>query len=240
MHFPRLHIFCDFDGTIALHDLGDEVFIRFAGYSTFAEYQHKLKEENLPIHRYWRELCSLLPAELTLADIAHFALEHRLDPTIHPLLAWCNAEQIAFTIVSDGFAEYIRPLLQAENIDVPVYSNRLVQHDGKIQPEFPYSDESCSCFCASCKRNTVLRSAHPNSIIVYVGDGYSDFCAAQHADIVFAKKTLAAYCNKHHIPHYQFSSLNDVRRLLIKELDKPRLKQRHQAHLLRMEAYAIE
>jgi 2-hydroxy-3-keto-5-methylthiopentenyl-1-phosphate phosphatase len=240
MTASRLHIFCDFDGTLALHDLGDEVFIRFAGYPAFEEYQRKLKEENLSIHAYWRGLCALLPKHLTLYDIETFALEHRLDATIHSLLAWCDSEQIAFTIVSDGFAQYIQPLLQAESMRVPVYSNRLVQRDGSIHPEFPYSDESCTCFCASCKRNTVLRSAHPESIIVYIGDGYSDFCAAQHADIIFAKKTLAAYCNKHHIPHYQFSNMDDVRRLLAKELDKPRLKQRYQAQLLRAEAYAVE
>jgi 2-hydroxy-3-keto-5-methylthiopentenyl-1-phosphate phosphatase len=236
----RLHIFCDFDGTLALHDLGDEVFIRFAGYPAFAQYQDKLKNNILDVKSYWRELCALLPPMLTHDEIVTFALQHRIDPTIHTLLSWCNELHLPFTIVSDGFSDYIAPLLAREHINVPVFSNHLVYEGTHIRPIFPYSDESCSCFCASCKRNTVLRSAHPEALIVYIGDGYSDFCSAEHADIIFAKKSLAAYCNKYHIPHYQFSNFADIRRILAKEYAKPRLKPRRQAQLKRMEAFMCE
>ena len=63
---------------------------------------------------------------------------------------------------------------------------------------------SLARFCASCKRNSVLRSIPPEALIVYIGDGYSDFCAADHADIIFAKRHLAAYCNRNRLPHYPF------------------------------------
>jgi 2-hydroxy-3-keto-5-methylthiopentenyl-1-phosphate phosphatase len=45
---------------------------------------------------------------------------------------------------------------------------------------------------------------------VLVGDGRSDNCLASRADVVFAKSTLAAYCQKSRIPFHPFNSFADV------------------------------
>ena len=38
-------------------------------------------------------------------------------------------------------------------------------------------------------------------MIVYVGDGYSDRCPVQYADIVFAKGDLQTYCQEQNISY---------------------------------------
>src|SRR5262249_16729023 len=124
--------------------------------------------------------------------------------------------------------------------DLPRFRNELRHENSVFTPFFPGRDESCTCFCASCKRNAVLRHLPENALIIYIGDGYSDFCAADHADIIFAKKTLAAYCNKHHLPHHPFTSFADVQAIVQSLLERRRLRPRHQAVLRRKEAFETE
>ena len=48
--------------------------------------------------------------------------------------------------------------------------------------------------CANCKRNHILNSSSDDDITIYIGDGWSDTCAAEHCDFIFAKKSLLKYC----------------------------------------------
>ena len=57
-----------------------------------------------------------------------------------------------------------------------------------------------------CKRRA-LPAARP---LVYVGDGYSDRCAALAADRVFARDGLAAYLTSRDVPFEPFETLDDV------------------------------
>ena len=105
---------------------------------------------------------------------------------------------------------------------------------------FPHAAEGCDCFCAACKRNVVLLRAAPDARIVYIGDGISDYCPAEHADIIFAKEQLAAYCNAHRLPHYPYTTLSDVATQLRKLIAKRRIRARHQAALKRKRAWEME
>jgi 2-hydroxy-3-keto-5-methylthiopentenyl-1-phosphate phosphatase len=48
--------------------------------------------------------------------------------------------------------------------------------------------------------------------LVYVGDGYSDRCAAEASDRVFATKGLAQYLDERGIPYERFDDFHDVAR----------------------------
>jgi len=50
--------------------------------------------------------------------------------------------------------------------------------------------------------------------IVYVGDGYSDRCAAQAADRIFARDGLARYLDERGVRYEAFGDLHDVARSL--------------------------
>jgi 2-hydroxy-3-keto-5-methylthiopentenyl-1-phosphate phosphatase len=47
--------------------------------------------------------------------------------------------------------------------------------------------------------------------IAYVGDGWSDRCGAQVADLVFARGTLAEHLARQGVPYVPFDDLIDVR-----------------------------
>jgi len=52
--------------------------------------------------------------------------------------------------------------------------------------------------------------------VAFVGDGYSDACAAGEADILFAKKDLLQYCQSKNIAYNEFSNFRDVAGCLAK------------------------
>jgi 2-hydroxy-3-keto-5-methylthiopentenyl-1-phosphate phosphatase len=46
--------------------------------------------------------------------------------------------------------------------------------------------------------------------LVYVGDGYSDRCAAEASDLVFATRGLAHYLDERGISYERFDDFHDV------------------------------
>ena len=68
----------------------------------------------------------------------------------------------------------------------------------------------CDVCGEQCKRMELDRLAvgHP---IAYVGDGWSDRCAAKAADLVFARGTLAEHLAAEGVAFEPFDDLLDVR-----------------------------
>ncbi len=246
---PSIHIFTDFDGTITREDLGDAIFRVFGEFDT---YYPRLQRGELTVPEYWKLLCASIKPETTLEEMRSWASKQAADPAFAPFVRFCRDNSIPLTVVSDGFDVYIETVVERELMPIlaegeqstellPRYCNRLLRSEnGVFTPFFPGRDESCTCFCASCKRNSVLRTIPQNALIIYIGDGYSDFCAAEHADIIFAKKSLAAYCNKNHLPHYPYASFQDVQKIVEGLIARRRLRPRHQAVLKRKLAFETE
>jgi 2-hydroxy-3-keto-5-methylthiopentenyl-1-phosphate phosphatase len=107
-------------------------------------------------------------------------------------------------VVSSGFHELIEPILARERVDVELLANRV-----DARPEgwrIRFRDETR---CADC-REPCKRASLPPGEVVYVGDGYSDRCAALAATRVFATDRLARYLAERGIPYTPFSDLNGV------------------------------
>ena len=110
----------------------------------------------------------------------------------------------AAVIVSSGFHELIQPVLEREGIEVEVFANRLHAMSGSWEPV--WRDESACPVCGEpCKR--ALLAGEP---YVYVGDGYSDRCAALAAERVFARDGLAVYLTRRRVDYEPFDTLDDV------------------------------
>lgn len=234
----NIAVFIDFDATITYEDLGDELFIR---YGKIEPFRSLLLDTKITPQEYWRELCCNLNSDVDIDFIKKFALEYQIDSYFKKFYDFCNELNIPITIISDGFKEYIDVILKREGIEnVKIFSNYFEFTSKKVKPVFPYSTESCSCFSANCKRNSMLLNASNDDLIVYIGDGFTDFCAAEHADVVFAKKSLAAYCNKNRIPHFTYKSFFDIKNILKKNIDDNSFKVRRQAELKRKKAFEIE
>lgn len=234
----KLEVFCDFDGTITQVDLGDEVFKKFG---QFEPYHTQLVNKEIDIKEYWYRLCKTLPNDLKDEDIYNLAMDTPIDPYFTKFVEYLESEEIPMQIISDGFDSYIKPILDRENLShIPYLSNYLEFTENKVTPVFPRASEACTCMCASCKRNSMLSQTHDDAIIVYIGDGYSDFCGAEHSDIIFAKKNLAAYCNANKLPHYPFKTFFDIIQTFKMMIKTGKIKKRNQAFINRKNAFETE
>lgn len=235
-----LHIFCDFDGTISSVDIGVDLFRRFGQVEPWVS---EADAGRLGIGEYWRAVVATLNEPLTEEVLDNYLRSVPPDPGFASLVAFATAGNIPITVVSDGLDLYVGRYLALHGAGAIEYrcNHAGLDGGGRIAVSFPHESEGCCRrFTIACKRNIILASAHPDARIVYIGDGSSDFCAAEHADIIFAKHALAAHCNHHRLPHYPFRTLADVERQLRLLLARRRIRPRHQAAMLRKSAWEGE
>jgi 2-hydroxy-3-keto-5-methylthiopentenyl-1-phosphate phosphatase len=108
------------------------------------------------------------------------------------------------TVISAGFHELIEPVLEREGVGVDLFANRLdPRPDGWL---VRWRDEASCAVCGEpCKRGALGGAPY-----VYVGDGYSDRCAALGAERVFARDGLARYLSAEGVAFEPFETLRDV------------------------------
>ncbi|MEN6295032.1 MAG: MtnX-like HAD-IB family phosphatase [Chloroherpetonaceae bacterium] len=241
----KINIFLDFDGTITQNDLTDKIF---KNYGSFDQILAKLINKEISIFDYWKEFAKALPNDFAKNGLLEIIENEPLDPYFPKFIEFCEQENLPIAITTDNFDIIIKKYLSAklpnnifQNKDANnIFCNRLLESENGYLPQFPYASENCDCMSAVCKRNVILSTTPDDSIIIYVGDGFSDFCAAQVADIIFAKKTLAKYCSENRIPHYTYKTFFDIERIISKLLYTGQLRHRYQARLNRKKAYENE
>jgi len=118
-------------------------------------------------------------------------------------------------VVSSGFHELIEPVLEREGVDVLLHANRVDATPQGWQVDWRYPDDCDHCG-ESCKR-TLL----PAGYVVYVGDGYSDRCAALASDRVFATSGLARYLSERGTPFETFSDFRALSAALANRIVTP-------------------
>ncbi len=238
-----LCIFCDFDGTVAVNDVGYLLFQTFGTSQSNAiieEYEHG----KIGAKESWRRVCETV-RNLTPERLRTFARQQTLDSYFPSFMNFCSERGIPFFLLSDGFDIYIEEILRRHGFVLGPDVNRGVQYfanhleftgDGRIVPSFPHADAECDQ-CANCKRNHVLTQSADDDVIAYIGDGRSDFCPVEYADVVFAKGALIPYCQSRNISFYEFDTFKDVIERLEKLLSQKRIRKRRQATLKREELF---
>jgi 2-hydroxy-3-keto-5-methylthiopentenyl-1-phosphate phosphatase len=135
-----------------------------------------------------------------LADVVAYVVAHaELRQGFHGLV-----DRHQPLILSSSFHETIEPVLAREGVDTAVRANRVEPRaDGwRIRWE---SDSECDVCGQPCKRGGL-----PDGEVAYVGDGFSDRCAALAASRVFARDGLADYLQRERVAFERFDTLVDV------------------------------
>lgn len=212
----RALIFCDFDGTIARTDVGYRMFHHFSGGRN---------EELLPdwkagimssreILRREAAMVQTKPGELDT-----FLDSMELDPGFVSFVILCEQSGLIPIVLSEGLDFYISRILERYSLGhLPIVANHGIVENNGISIEFPHLNKNCSG-CGSCKGERIdeYRARSGEEVtVVFVGDGYSDACAAGRADLLLAKKDLAVYCRKNQIEYTPFDDFHDVSAVLVK------------------------
>ena len=112
-------------------------------------------------------------------------------------------------ILSSSFVQTIEPLLAREGLALRVLANDVESTAGGWRVR--WRDETV---CAHCDEQCKRGGLPADGPVVFVGDGYSDRCAALAADRVFARDGLAAYLDRKGVPFEPFEDFTQLRAAL--------------------------
>ena len=195
-----MRLVVDWDGTVTVRDSLVQVIHEFGDPALL------------------RELEPRVGVDLTLHE--EIALEFRaITAPLEEVVAWVldNVEvrpglrelaKLEPLVISAGFHELIEPVLARERVELEVLANRLdARRDGWV---VQFRDETACATCGEpCKRASLAGEPY-----AYVGDGYSDRCAALAADRIFARDSLATHFDVLGVRYERFDDLDDVATLL--------------------------
>ena len=199
----------DFDGTITEHDTLIAIEEEFASGPELDRLDGLFDEGRLTLREEITGKFALVREPLP--NVVDWVLANaRVRAGFGELVALARERGWRLVVVSSGFHELIEPVLAREGVDVPVRANRIDTSNGNWRVIWTYG-EACDMCGESCKRSLVRELAGGDEV-VYVGDGYSDRCAALASDSVFATRGLARYLDDEGVAYTRFDDFHDVAR----------------------------
>ncbi len=208
MKFKDIVILTDFDGTITLSDVGYKLLTSYAdpGWVVAEEEWKQGLIGSAECHL--RQFPTISATEELLKDVI---LETRIDSGFIDFVEFTKKKNILLEVVSDGFDFYIEPVLKKFNFNLRYHANEMVynQDTNKLELNFPNIKQSCFR-CANCKVKVVQKYLEKGKRVIYIGDSYTDYYAAEISDIVFAKHKLKKYCNKKGIDFIPYDTFSDI------------------------------
>ncbi|MGZ3523731.1 MAG: MtnX-like HAD-IB family phosphatase [Thermodesulfobacteriota bacterium] len=208
-------ILCDFDGTISVRDMGYLLINQFSS-GNWEAIDRDFCEGKIGSKEAYSRIAEIMGGDES--SVLRFVQEHsEIDPSFFIFYQYCHERGIDIKIVSDGLDFYIRKILEIHRLsEIPFYANctRFRDKEG-IDISFPYSTEECG-LCGTCKKKIIQIHREKYDSIYFVGDGFSDRCAAREADFAFAKDSLYTYCINNEIVCHFFKNfqgiLNDLKK----------------------------
>ena len=197
----------DFDGTVTLKDTVEEMVIHFAK-GDWKSVNRLWEERKLDTEETARRVFAMFDADEK--DIIQFLDKVEVDPYFALFAKEVKTYKDSLYIVSDGYDYLISYLLEREGLKrIPFYANRMKIEGRKFFMKSGMPKADCG-LCGTCKRKVMSCLKKPGQKLVFIGDGYSDICAAGYADIVFAKDYLLDYCIEHKINCLGYQNFADI------------------------------
>ena len=174
----RVQLVLDWDGTVTERDTLDLVLSAFGDREIYERAEDELDAGRMTLNDV---IATEFPTvKAPLDEVVAYVLEHaRVRPGFAEL-----ARARRPLVVSSGFRELIEPVLEREGVlgAVELRANRRRRAAGRLARPLRV-DETSARSAASRASAADL----PDGEFVYVGDGYSDCCAALAADRVFVR-----------------------------------------------------
>jgi len=211
----KIAVLCDFDGTVARDDVGNLLFQKFSD----------AKKSRVAIREWKDGLISsreCLEREADMARVSRealdeFIVERKLDPYFKDFVDFARRRDMEIVIVSDGLDYYIEKMLIRTGLaHLDFYANAVKLNENTLRVKFPFYDLLDCKSCGNCKTYHMEKYKADGYFVVYVGNGFSDRCPSEYADLVFAKGDLLRYCRKNGVESTSFDNFRDVERELVR------------------------
>lgn len=207
-HLSDCIVFFDFDNTITPFDILDDIIERFS-----------INKDWIAIEQDWKlgkigsKECikgQLRSVRISKKGLLRYLSKVKINPYFNKLLFLLKKAGVRFLILSDNFHFIINYILKNNGIrGITVCANILKFNNDRINPVFNRQNRHCG-HCGHCKTKNLLNKDFRDKIIIYIGDGLSDVCPAQKADIVFAKSSLLKHFRRGKIPCIPFKGMNKI------------------------------
>lgn len=209
----KILVITDFDGTVCSVDLGNQIINKFATLS-LSDIERDYVKGKIGSRIAYERIARRLKGRRKRMLEYTMTIE-KLDPYFLEFCSLCKDKGIAIKIVSDGLDFYIDAILNKYNLtEIEYYSNLAVfGADSSFSIKFPGINDFCGR-CGTCKSRILNSYRLIYDRIIYIGDGYSDFCPSRYADIVFAKKILFQKCTEEGTPCMHFDDFSEINKYL--------------------------
>ena len=212
----KIAVLCDFDGTVAQDDVGDLLFETFATDEARGAVDEWMRGEISSRQCLEREAAAARCCPTTLKN---FLSERRLDPYFKDFHDFAKQRGIEVVVLSDGLDSYIEQMLIRNGLGgIEFFANRLRIDGESLHVEFPWYDMLECTECGCCKTYHLMRYKEDGYFVVYVGNGLSDRCPCESADLVLAKGELLEHCRSKKIGAVEFKNFRDVEREVLRRL----------------------
>lgn len=218
-------VFSDFDGTITTQDTLVYLLNNF-GHPSWIEIEEMMERGELIEADGLKAEFSLLKVDWDSAVEAILA-EIEIDPEFPPFVQFLQSLNIPLIILSGGVGKIIRLIFEREGLTgLEIRANDALISDGKWRI-IPSNRPRIKGLCNHCKSHSVIEMKEKGWNTIYIGDGLTDRCPSQNADLVIAKGKLADFYQSEGIEHHRVESFAEIR-LNLKSVLKPKpMTQRH-------------
>lgn len=205
----NLCILCDFDGTITEKD-GLYTFIASYAKDGWEDIEQLWTEGKISSKECLIEEFKLVP-DLSEELIAQFIKTISIDESFVSFYEKIKNLNIDFFVVSDGIDYFINKILSRYGLD----DIKIISNHGEFKGEFfeitfPNDSGDCINNAGTCKCKVLSGLKEKYEKIVYIGDGVSDYCVADKANVLYAKSRLLNYCKENKIDYIPYNTFNDI------------------------------
>lgn len=202
-------ILSDFDGTITKKD-GLYSFIEKYAKGDWQTIEEQWANNKIDSKECLKEELKLIP-NLSEELISDFIQTVDIDEHFCDFYKNIKEKNIDFYVVSDGIDYFIAKVLERYGIkNINVISNHGEFLNGNFQLTFPNDYKGCINNAGTCKCKVLSDLRKKYKKIIYIGDGISDYCVANKADILYAKSRLKEYCKNNDIKYISFDNFADI------------------------------
>ena len=205
---PQPAVLTDFDDTAAAQNVAEMLLNRF-GDPDWMDVRQRFRDGHINLKEYQEITFRNIHADR--ATMQSYVKEHaNLRPFFGELWGFCQANGIPMAVVSQGLDFYIKALLERDGYNrVPVYAVDTEFRGGEII--YHYNHTSPGKESQGNSKGFVVKSFQERGChVFFAGDGHSDLEAARVADVTFAHRTLAKFCDDESIPYHPFEDFKGM------------------------------
>jgi 2-hydroxy-3-keto-5-methylthiopentenyl-1-phosphate phosphatase len=211
----KIAVVTDFDGTLMEQDVGD---VLMEGLGVLNEPQV------VEASRLFREKKVGSLAWIEAAYPMFAGQQEQVDKLIESVhlrdgardfIDFCQQKDVPVTVLSDGMLYYIEQILGRHQVKVDRIIGNPISYleDGQFQFGVQNTNPACK-WCGCCKASVVKQLKEEGWLVIYIGDGSSDYYGSGFADWIFARASLARYLKEEGTAYYPFETFHDILNIL--------------------------